>query len=100
MSEASTSHPIANAPASTAITENTQAAATSPDQTATEPQAPVEHKKHGIGAIIEKIAHPIHGSEHTHSHTDTASVPVAVPKEASDGQAHLAPAGNAVGGIL
>ncbi|KAF7346787.1 hypothetical protein MSAN_01817300 [Mycena sanguinolenta] len=82
----------------TTVTEPTQQAATSPDQTATEP--PVEHKKHGIGAIIEKIAHPSGHHDHTHSHTDIASVPVAVPKEASDGQAHLAPAGNAVGGIL
>ncbi|KAF8212816.1 hypothetical protein K438DRAFT_2010076 [Mycena galopus ATCC 62051] len=99
MASISTAQPINNATAATSTTVNepTQAAATSPDQTATE--APVEHKKHGIGAIIEKIVHPIHGSGHTHLETDTPSVPVAVPETASDGPARVLPAG-APGGLL
>ncbi|KAJ7174194.1 hypothetical protein C8R43DRAFT_1230867 [Mycena crocata] len=77
-------------------------AATAPHtHPAGETEPPVEPpKKHGIGAIVEKIVHPIHGSNHTHSHTDTVTVPVAVPAKASDGQAHLAPGGSSVGGIL
>ncbi|KAF7354262.1 hypothetical protein MVEN_01114200 [Mycena venus] len=78
-----------------------QAAATSPDQTAQTEAPPTDsHKKHGVGALIEKIVHPIHGSDHTHSHTEAVSVPVAVPEKPSDGGAHLAPGGSAVGGIL
>ncbi|KAK7017212.1 hypothetical protein R3P38DRAFT_2986011 [Favolaschia claudopus] len=61
------------------------------------------HKeKHGLGALVEKIVHPTHHGDHTHSHTDTVSVPVAQPEKPSDGLAgaHLAPGGSAVGGIL
>lgn len=60
-----------------------------------------EHKKHGISAVIDKIVHP-HGDHHKdHAHKeDTPSVQVAVPAEASDGAAHLAPGGSGVGGIL
>jgi hypothetical protein len=75
------------------------------------------HKKHGLGAILDKIVHPHghgHGEEHHHhkeykdkqKEGDAAAAPfnahveVAVPETASDGGAHLAPAGNAVGGIF
>ncbi|KAK6987489.1 hypothetical protein R3P38DRAFT_3101415, partial [Favolaschia claudopus] len=80
-----------------------QAAATSPE---TQPPTTTEtthHKeKHGLGALVEKIVHPTHHGDHTHSHTDTVSVPVAQPEKPSDGVAgaHLAPGGSAVGGIL
>ncbi|KAJ7793956.1 hypothetical protein B0H14DRAFT_2622330 [Mycena olivaceomarginata] len=109
---ASTSTTTAAAPQTAAATTThapTQGAATSPNQTATESlsqsskEPPVEHKKHGIGAIVDKIVHP-HGHSKTpsqsHTHADTESVPVAVPAAPSDGPAHIAPGGSAVGGIL
>nr|GAT43262.1 predicted protein [Mycena chlorophos] len=68
-----------------------------------------EHKKHGLGAIVEKITHPLHhhddkgkhpeGTAHTTATEDTPSVPVAVPEQPSDGAAKLQPAGG-VGGVL
>ncbi|KAJ7483002.1 hypothetical protein B0H11DRAFT_1915077 [Mycena galericulata] len=109
MSEAATSHtaPTATPSTSAAAPQAAQAADTTPQSVPqTQPQAeaetepPVEHKKHGIAGLVEKIVHPIHGSHHQHSHTDTVSVPVAVPKEPSDGPAHLAVGGNSVAGIM
>ncbi|KAJ7876012.1 hypothetical protein B0H13DRAFT_2347816 [Mycena leptocephala] len=100
--EASTSHPTTTATA--APTTTTTAAA--PQTADTNPQSvpttepPVEHRKHGVSALVEKIVHPTRAGDHTHSHTDTVSVPVAVPGAPSDGPAHLAPGGSAVGGIM
>ncbi|KAJ6534110.1 hypothetical protein B0H19DRAFT_1080613 [Mycena capillaripes] len=102
MTDASTSHPTTNiqATASPSTTAATPQTATTDPRSEPDTEPPVEHRKHGIGALVEKIVHPKHGGDHTHSHTDTVSVPVAVPEKPSDGQAHLAPGGSAVGGIL
>ncbi|CAK5266328.1 unnamed protein product [Mycena citricolor] len=87
------------------MTDSTQVEPTTTTTTTT--TAPViaeePHKKHGVSAIVDKIIHP-HGHAHHKSHEakteDVPSVPVAVPQEASDGPAHMAPAGSAVGGVL
>ncbi|KAJ7646262.1 hypothetical protein DFH06DRAFT_1300636 [Mycena polygramma] len=75
-----------------------QTADTTP-QTVPTTEPPPEQKKHGLGALVDKIVHPTHGGNHTHSHTDTVSMPVAVPGTASDGVGvggtHLAPGGSA-----
>jgi hypothetical protein len=71
-------------------------------------QTTVPHKeKHGVAAVIDKIVHPSHHADHkhadehpVHSHPDVPSVPVAVPRDISDGGAPLAPGGSSVGGIL
>ncbi|KAJ7445066.1 hypothetical protein FB451DRAFT_1568205 [Mycena latifolia] len=98
--EASTSHITPTATASTSAAAPQAAAAPTQTQTQVETHPPVDPpKKHGVAAIIEKIVHPIHGSNHEHSHTDAVSVPVAVPEKPSDGNAHLAPGGSAVGGM-
>ncbi|KAK7055788.1 hypothetical protein R3P38DRAFT_2849017 [Favolaschia claudopus] len=92
---------------------STSAATTAPTHTEASPAAAAvsgtetaehdhEHKKHGLSAVIDKIVHP-HGDhkEHKeHTKADPPIVEVAVPAEASDGGAHLAPAGSGVGGIL
>ncbi|KAJ6496117.1 hypothetical protein C8R45DRAFT_1211800 [Mycena sanguinolenta] len=93
--EASTSH---LSPTTDTTAPSTAAAHTEP---ASETEG--EHTKHGLSAIIDKIVHPHgHSKDHhkDHSHPDAPSVEVAVPATASDGQAHLAPGGSAVGGIL
>ncbi|KAJ7078040.1 hypothetical protein B0H15DRAFT_933867 [Mycena belliarum] len=67
-------------------------------------------KKHGVAALVDKIVHPYgahaqndaaaHAQKDAAAHADTTSVPVAVPAAPSDGPAHLAPGGSAVGGIM
>ncbi|KAJ7192092.1 hypothetical protein GGX14DRAFT_578400 [Mycena pura] len=103
-----TSYPPDATTTSTAAAPTGAHAHTQP-ATSAETQPPVdEHRKHGLGlgALVEKLAHPLHDREaagksadHAHGHTDTVSVPVAVPELPSDGPAHLAPGGSAVGGI-
>ncbi|KAF7335700.1 hypothetical protein MVEN_02225500 [Mycena venus] len=95
--EPSTSHLTTEAVASTSTSAPTAA------QTERAPAAE-EHKKHGLGAVIDKIVHPHgHGGDHhkdKEQKEDAPSVPVAVPAEPSDGPAHLAPGGSGFGGIL
>ncbi|KAJ7748199.1 hypothetical protein DFH07DRAFT_1062596 [Mycena maculata] len=88
MTEVSTLHPTPDAAASTSAAA--PQAAQTPTTTQADPQVDTEAaidppKKHGIAAVVEKIVHPLHGSHHEHSHTDTTTVPVDKAPEISDG---------------